>query len=1081
MREHTELRSQLLRYFDPKTFSRGDDYFSDSRVISLNVDDHGDDYVDFSSEVKGSGRNVYSQQVTVDFYGNHIGIDGNCDCPMRHNCKHVVAACLHFHAREQKPVTAQHNVLDWIERFAKASAPEPVSGGDSSDFLAYVLRPTANDKATVTVEFVVTKELKKGGLSKGRKTRLDSLRQLHPLNSYLHQQDEDILALLQVINADGWGYTALRGELGYICAMKILSTGRGFWLGLQRPLQFIDQQRVLRAHWQQDEKSMSTLHLEIDPEATILLLDPPLYLDVEEAVVGPLDSGGYSYAQLQQLLLAPAIPAELTQEFSQQLVLAVPQSPLSPPGQINSRDINVSPVPHVVLSSQNTSATAQRHNIALQFDYGGQLLPPGTEQLLVSRHLEDQVVRIHRDLEAEADAITQLQRAGFCAIDTIATTEMIFYSNEQLSPLQQITLFDEFVKVVVPRLQLQGWFVEIDSSFDLVVHRGDDWHVDIDEEAGSSDWFELRFDIMVDGRSIPLFPLVTQVLEHYEPEQMPELLTLHLQGSEYVTVSRARLKPVLDTLYELHNREGAAAPAALKLSHFDSARLNELEVIDNVQWRGGDGLRELGRKLQDFSGIEQVNCPLGLNASLRDYQQEGLNWLQFLREYNFGGILADDMGLGKTVQALAHLLVEKEQGRMDKPCLIVAPTSVLSNWRREAQQFAPSLKVLLLQGADRRQHFVQIEQHDLILTSYPLLSRDQEALTDRDYHMLILDEAQVVKNPKVKAAAVIRKIQCRHRLCLTGTPMENHLGELWALFDFLMPGFLGGSRQFTQLYRSPIEKHGDDERRRALVARVAPFLLRRSKTQVAAELPEKSQIIHTVSLQPKQAALYESIRIAMEKKVQQAIAAKGLAGSHITILDALLKLRQACCDPRLLPLTQAKSVDESAKMEWLMQVLPEMVEEGRRILLFSQFTKMLSLIEEQLKVQAISYSKLTGQTRNRDAAIESFKSGGAAVFLISLKAGGVGLNLTEADTVIHYDPWWNPAAENQATDRAHRIGQKKSVFVYKLITENSVEEKIVAMQANKQALVQGVYQDGEQGRGSQLNGDDLKQLFAPLS
>ena len=1102
MREHTELRSQLLRYFEPKTFARGDDYYSDSRVTSLNVDDHSDDYVDFSSEVRGSVGNVYNQQVTIDFYGNHIGVDGNCDCPVRRNCKHVVAACLHFHAREQKPQTAQHNVVDWIERFAKASAP--TASDEGGEFLAYILRPLANDKAIVSVDFLVTKELKKGGLGKGRIVRMDALKQLHILTSYLREQDQDILALVQAINANSWGTTALRGELGYLCMMKILTSGRGFWLTLQRPLQWTDQQRVLAAHWQQDEQSVSTLHLAIAPSAELLLLDPPLYLATEPATIGPLDSGGYSYAQLQQLLLAPAVPAALKQQFSEQLVLAVPQSALRPPGEISSRDITTLPVPQVVLSSSATSAGGQRHRIALHFDYDGELLSPGTGQQLVSRYVDGQIVRIYRDLAAEADAIMQLQRAGFCAADSVVTAgdntavanagsasttlasidsdsaAMIFLSDEKSSPLQQITLFDEFVQVIVPRLRLQGWHIEIDRSFDLVVHRGDDWHIGVDEEAASSDWFELRFDIMVDGRSIALFPLVAQVLEHYDPAQMPELLTLHLQDSEYVTINSARLKPVLDTLYELYSHQGATAPAALTLSHFDSARLTQFEGIGNVTWRGGDRLLELGRKLQDFDGIRQIDCPASLNATLRDYQREGLNWLQFLREYNFGGILADDMGLGKTVQALAHLLVEKEQGRMDKPCLIVAPTSVLSNWRREAQQFAPSLKVLVLQGAERRQHFAQIEQYDLVLTSYPLLSRDQQVLTERDYHILILDEAQVVKNPKVKAAAVIRKIKCRHRLCLTGTPMENHLGELWALFDFLMPGFLGDSRQFTQLYRSPIEKHGDDERRLALVARVAPFLLRRGKTQVAAELPEKNQIIHSVSLQPKQAALYESIRIAMEKKVQLAIAAKGLASSHITILDALLKLRQACCDPRLLSLAQAQQVNESAKMEWLMQVLPEMVEEGRRILLFSQFTKMLALIEDELKEQGISYSKLTGQTRNRDAAIDAFKSGGASVFLISLKAGGVGLNLTEADTVIHYDPWWNPAAENQATDRAHRIGQKKSVFVYKLITENSVEEKIVAMQANKQALVQGVYQDGEQVAGSALNADDLKQLFAPL-
>jgi SNF2 family DNA or RNA helicase len=475
-------------------------------------------------------------------------------------------------------------------------------------------------------------------------------------------------------------------------------------------------------------------------------------------------------------------------------------------------------------------------------------------------------------------------------------------------------------------------------------------------------------------------------------------------------------------------------------------------------------MRELGRKLKNFDGIKKAAPPRGLKASLREYQKQGLSWLQFLREYEFNGVLADDMGLGKTVQTLAHLLLEKQKKRLDRPCLIIAPTSLMSNWRREAQQFAPALKVLVLQGPERQQHFADIDKHDLILSTYPLLVRDHETLLAREYHYLILDEAQVIKNPRAQAARLARDIRARHRLCLTGTPMENHLGELWALFDFLMPGFLGDTKSFTQRFRTPIEKHGDDEQRRRLVRRVAPFLLRRRKAEVIKELPAKTEILRSVALDGKQAALYESIRLSMEKKVRDAIAQKGLARSHITILDALLKLRQTCCDPQLLPLAQAKKVGESAKLEMLMDMLPEMIEEGRRILLFSQFTTMLEIIERRLDEAGIAYTKLTGQTRNRDDVIERFRRGEADVFLISLKAGGVGLNLTEADTVIHYDPWWNPAVENQATDRAHRIGQDKAVFVYKLITENTLEEKIMAMQARKQALADGVYKQGAQVR-----------------
>jgi SNF2 family DNA or RNA helicase len=311
--------------------------------------------------------------------------------------------------------------------------------------------------------------------------------------------------------------------------------------------------------------------------------------------------------------------------------------------------------------------------------------------------------------------------------------------------------------------------------------------------------------------------------------------------------------------------------------------------------------------------------------------------------------------------------------------------------------------------------------------------------------------------------------------------MENHLGELWAQFDFLMPGFLGDSTFFKKTYRTPIEVHGDQQQRERLSKRLQPFMLRRTKQEVATELPAKTEIIRSVPLYDKQAALYESIRITMDKKVREAIADKGLARSHITILDALLKLRQTCCDPRILSLKEAQKIKESAKLDLLMEMLPEQLEEGRRILVFSQFTKMIALIEIELKAHKIEYSKLTGQTRKRDEAIERFKSGEVDVFLISLKAGGVGLNLTEADTVIIYDPWWNPAVETQAADRAHRIGQDKPVFVYKLMTENTVEEKILAMQEKKRALADSIYNSGKEERSFKLTSDDLSELFKPLA
>jgi SNF2 family DNA or RNA helicase len=370
--------------------------------------------------------------------------------------------------------------------------------------------------------------------------------------------------------------------------------------------------------------------------------------------------------------------------------------------------------------------------------------------------------------------------------------------------------------------------------------------------------------------------------------------------------------------------------------------------------------------------------------------------------------------------------------------------------------------------------------------------RDREVLLAQDYHLLVMDEAQFIKNPKAQAHQVARQLKARHRLSLTGTPLENHLGELWAQFDFLMPGLLGRAQQFAKLYRTPIEKAGDEEVRHRLVDRVRPFLLRRTKEQVLKDLPPRTEIVRWVELEGSQRDIYESLRVVFDKKLRQVLAQQGAGRSQIMILDALLKLRQVCCDPRLvkLPTTEAlvkKGTVPSAKLDTLMDMLEELLDEGRRVLLFSQFTSMLVLIEEALKAKNIAYVKLTGQTTDRETPIRHFQEGRVPLFLISLKAGGTGLNLTAADTVIHYDPWWNPAVEEQATARAHRIGQDKSVFVYKLLTQGTVEEKILALQNRKRGMADQLMRKNtavegdEEGGGHLITADDLDVLFQPLA
>ena len=390
------------------------------------------------------------------------------------------------------------------------------------------------------------------------------------------------------------------------------------------------------------------------------------------------------------------------------------------------------------------------------------------------------------------------------------------------------------------------------------------------------------------------------------------------------------------------------------------------------------------------------------------------------------------------------------------------------------------MRVLSLHGPSRAERFASIPEHDVCLTTYPLLWRDRELLGAHAYHLLILDEAQIIKNSASQASQVVRQFSAAHRLCLTGTPMENHLGELWGLFDFLMPGFLGTTKHFTSTWRTPIEKQGNALRRSLLARRIKPFMLRRKKDEVAKELPEKTIIVRSVELDGGQRDLYETVRSAMDARVREEIATKGFARSQIVILDALLKLRQVCCDPRLVKIEAAKKVKERAKLDLLMDLLPEMVEEGRRVLLFSQFTSMLDLIADELTRRKLDFVTLTGSTTDRETPIRRFQAGEVPIFLISLKAGGTGLNLTAADTVIHYDPWWNPAVENQATDRAHRLGQSKKVFVYKLVVAGSIEEKILQLQEKKAELAAGILSEDHEG-SVKFSDADLAALLEPIS
>ncbi len=479
--------------------------------------------------------------------------------------------------------------------------------------------------------------------------------------------------------------------------------------------------------------------------------------------------------------------------------------------------------------------------------------------------------------------------------------------------------------------------------------------------------------------------------------------------------------------------------------------------------------------LRNFAGIQPQVLPDGFTGELRPYQKAGFDWLHFLKEYGFGGCLADDMGLGKTVQVLAFLESIVRDGGPRVPNLVVVPRSLLFNWQREAARFTPGLRLIEHFGAGRVRENADYSEFDVVLTTYGTMRRDIQALRNYAFNYIILDESQAIKNPASQVSKAARVLNARHRLVMTGTPVENSTFELWSQFAFLNPGLLGGLEYFKREFAGPIERRQDEEAARLLRKLVFPFILRRTKDQVAPELPPRSERIIYSDMEPAQKAFYERTRDYYRGVVLGMIEQQGMNDTRMKILEGLLRLRQISNHPRLV---ETGFRGESAKMEMLLEQLETLRSEGHKALVFSQFVQMLKLVRKELDSRKIPYSYLDGQTNDRQKKVDEFQNDPAIpFFLISLRAGGVGLNLTAADYVIHIDPWWNPAVELQATDRTHRIGQDKPVFVYKLISRDTVEEKILLLQERKKALVDQLITT-ESGFFKELTTDDVKVLFS---
>jgi superfamily II DNA or RNA helicase len=1103
------LRKDIDRSFGHGALARAQEYIEAGMVLSADGSEEGK----IRGTVAGSQLTAFEVTLTENQAGTLL--ISQCTCPVGNGCKHAAALALYVLEHTQfsnslpslEPTERLPFVLNqWLGDLEMGPA-DPLEIPDGAKYtVVYVLlsRQTSQAGALPVVRIYNRATLKNGGSGNITDYKAASIHNLQ-FPKHVNRYDRTLISDLNR-NCDrvDWSKAEfrLKGKQGARLLVDVLQSGRCFWDHGDGIALKPGAPRFGSLAWSEDKAGVQTPYLYSERPGPFLPVEPPWYVDLESGEAGPLINDLDS-TTFHNLLSAPPILPENAEAVRDRLQALGLQAEMLPKQSKPIVRTSPDPVPHLKLEivmcepSKYSYSGVPKPKLSpvpfarLTIDYDGVKVGPSDRQE-IRKISSDHIKIISRNLEREERFQRELISNGWAEARFSHVIEVpqgrgtsLLMSPFRQGDLAHMAEFQKFVDKQVPRLREQGWIIDVPTNMRFVPEERVTWDVGIDSEEGA-DWFEFKLGVNVDGKTYELRPILEGILQ--QREQLAKMdywsrkvvraeadddFFITLPGGVLIKLSKERLEALLEPLVEMFG-PSKDWPGELKLPKYRLLDTADVAVAAGG-WKSTEDLAELQSQMTDFRRIEPLGEPEGFNATLREYQREGLGWLQFLTRYDFGGILADDMGLGKTVQLLAHVQMEKLAGRLTAPCLVVAPTSTLPNWQREANRFVRDLKVLVLHGAKRKPLYDEVYKHDLILTNYALLARDAEHLGKTEFHLVVLDEAQNIKNSSTAQAKAARDIKARHRLCLSGTPLENHLDELWSLFQFLMPGFLSTPAKFRKEFRVPIEQKNDDIARTRLLRRVRPFMLRRTKAEVLKELPPKTEILESVELSESQRDLYESIRVAMDSRVRRLLAEKGLERSRIEMLDALLKLRQVCCDPRLVKLESAKTIDESAKLDRLQEMLQVLIEEGRRVLVFSQFTSMLDLIEERLEGSQ-SWVRLDGSTMDREAPVRSFESREVPLFLISLKAGGTGLNLVSADTVIHYDPWWNPAAENQATDRAHRIGQLNPVTVYKLVAVGTVEEKIVELQQRKGALAASILSGAEQGPVA-LSPADFTWLF----
>ena len=1020
-----------------------------------------ENYWDIDVQIQGDDFQVYTCEIGLNLADETI--NSYCNCPESFTgvCRHVGAAALKIQASlddtEEGDVPAPRT--DWHQSFRSffATDIEPEAG---SHYILYRFYP---EPGRLQVAFFRARQNKSGLSTVHNEITLQQIldnsewsdspqlpvvcEQIGSYQDYLGHRVELPAGLVT------WFFWAIKDEF-YL-----------FWKDTEQPVRI--ERKTMRLQLTpiltEDGLSFDVMlgdegkqPFSISDEEIYFFGQMPLWVCYRNTFY-PVQTGLEPELILELVQQKPLVPHSDISEFLDRVWTRLPASDLHGQEEFLSRMapffVPCEYSPKLFLDEEGSLLTLSIQNVYVTEHTEVFLSGPNPDFQTGSYNYEGKSFLLRRDQDAEHELMSKLMDMNFQARNN---------ANWFLEPEEAVSFLLDFYPQLVEKYRVFG-----EKNLTRYKVRLSQPVVTAEVESNEEEkWFNLDLTVDYDGVKVPI-------------EKIWKAWT---QGKRYVQLKDGTYTSLPESwLEKLANKLQAlgydpSEPPKSTFKQYEAPVLDKIvddldELTTDSFW---DGLKE---KITNFQEIRQIEQPPQLQATLRPYQAQGLSYLNFLWEYDFGGILADEMGLGKTVQTLSFINHRANVDKDGGPNIIIVPTSVLPNWERECQKFVPHLKVLVIYGARRENMFKEIKNADVVITTYALLRRDLDELLKYEFNAVILDEAQNIKNPNTITARSVRKLNSKMRLCLSGTPIENNLFELWSLFEFLMPGFLGSQHSFQRGIVKPI-KDGDEDTLSYLRNRVKPFILRRTKSEVAKDLPPKVETVHYCALVEEQMELYAALAKKLKEQVLQTVDEKGMAKSQMSILDALLKLRQICCHPRLLKLDMpgVSTNLPSGKFDAFKDLVTEVVEEGHKVLVFSQFVQMLHIIRSWLQINDIPFAYLDGTSKDRFDQVDRFNEDpDIPIFLISLKAGGTGLNLTSADYVIHYDPWWNPAVESQATDRTHRIGQTRQVFSYKMICENTVEEKILKLQDMKRGIADAIIPGQDSWKS--LTRDDLEMLF----